>query len=118
LLGGAIAPGLALLERALQAGTAALPLVDAPRASRPPALGRGTEAACVAGAWHGLRGAALELCARVAEESGLVGAPVCATGGDLDLVAPALRTAGWNVHAAPELVLDALEHALAEIAAC
>jgi hypothetical protein len=29
-----------------------------------------------------------------------------------------LRTAGWNVHAAPELVLDALEHALAEIAAC
>ncbi len=118
LLGGAIAPGLALLERALHAGTATLPLVDARSASRAPALGRDTEAACIAGAWHGLRGAALELCARLADEAGLGGAPVCATGGDLALVAPALRQAGWSVHEAPELVLDALEQALVEIAAC
>jgi type III pantothenate kinase len=118
LLGGAIAPGLPLLARALHEGTAALPLVDARSTPPPPALGRGTEAACASGAWHGLRGAALELCARIAAEAGFADAPACVGGGDLALVAPALRAGGWSVHEAPELVLDALEHALAEVEAC
>jgi type III pantothenate kinase len=118
LLGGAIAPGLVLLERALHEGTAALPLVDARSMPRPGALGLGTEEACISGVWHGLRGAAIELCARIAEESGFVGAPACVTGGDHALVASALRAAGCAAHEAPELVLDSLEHALAEIAAC
>ena len=44
LLGGAIAPGLALLERALHVGTATLPLVDARSASRAPAITSAAEA--------------------------------------------------------------------------
>jgi type III pantothenate kinase len=78
-LGGAIAPGPALLARALAEGTARLPAVE-PRPN-PPALGRDTREALRAGIGVGLRGAAKELVGRVAEESGLARAPVVLTGG-------------------------------------
>jgi type III pantothenate kinase len=68
-LGGAIAPGPGLLARALASGAARLPLIDpAPGA---PALGRDTREALEAGVVVGFRGAARELVARVAAESGL-----------------------------------------------
>jgi len=78
-LGGAIAPGPALLARALAEGTARLPTID-PRPNRP-ALGRDTKEALEAGVGVGFRGAARELVERVGEESGLARAPVVLTGG-------------------------------------
>ena len=78
-LGGAIAPGPALLAQSLARGTARLPEVEA----RPDvaALGRDTRAAIASGIAHGLRGAARELVERIASESGLERAPVVITGG-------------------------------------
>jgi type III pantothenate kinase len=78
-LGGAIAPGPALLARSLAEGTARLPSIE-PRA-HPAALGRDTRAALEAGVGVGFRGAAKELVERVAEESGLGRVPVVLTGG-------------------------------------
>jgi type III pantothenate kinase len=78
-LGGAIAPGPTLLAQAVSAGTARLPRIE-PRPGAP-ALGDDTQAALRSGVLHGFRGAARELADRVAEESGLAGAPVVLTGG-------------------------------------
>jgi len=78
-LGGAIAPGPALLAQALADGTARLPRVT-PRTGVA-ALGRDTEEALLAGVVIGFRGAARELARAVAEESGLAGAPLFLTGG-------------------------------------
>jgi type III pantothenate kinase len=78
-LGGAIAPGPALLARALADGTARLPKI-VPR-GKGPALGRDTEEALQAGVVHGFRGAARELVDRIFEESELASVPILLTGG-------------------------------------
>lgn len=78
-LGGAIAPGPALLARALAEGTARLPRITP--ATGVPALGRDTEEALASGVAVGFRGAARELVERIAAEAGLGEAPVCLTGG-------------------------------------
>jgi len=83
-LGGAIAPGPALLARALAEHTARLPLVEpTPRA---PALGQDTESAVQAGLVVGFRGAARELALRVAIEAGWMLPRVWLTGGARDLL--------------------------------
>jgi type III pantothenate kinase len=78
-LGGAIAPGPALLARALHSGTARLPrfepLPDAP------ALGKDTLAALAAGVLHGFRGAVRELADAVGREAGLADAALVLGGG-------------------------------------
>jgi type III pantothenate kinase len=78
-LGGAIAPGPALLARALARGGARLFEVE-PRTGVP-ALGKDTEAALRAGIAVGFHGAARELVERISGESGLERAPVALTGG-------------------------------------
>jgi type III pantothenate kinase len=78
-LGGAIAPGPALLADALARGGALLPRVE-PELDVP-ALGRDTPSALRAGIAVGFAGAARELAARVAAEAGLGGAPIVLTGG-------------------------------------
>jgi type III pantothenate kinase len=78
-LGGAIAPGPALLARALADGTARLPRVEPAAGAR--ALGRDTEEALASGIAVGFRGAARELVERIAAEAALGAAPVCLTGG-------------------------------------
>jgi len=78
-IGGAIAPGPALLARALGAGGARLPSV-APRPGAP-ALGRVTEAAIEGGVAVGFRGAAAALVEAVAAEGGHPDAPVVLGGG-------------------------------------
>ncbi|MCY2960315.1 MAG: type III pantothenate kinase [Planctomycetota bacterium] len=90
-LGGAIAPGPALLARALAEHTARLPLVEP--AARAPALGRDTESAVRAGIVVGFRGAARELALRVAEEAGWPAPRIAITGGARGLLLdPALFT--------------------------
>lgn len=78
-LGGAIAPGPALLARALATGAARLPEV-APRPGAH-ALGRVTEEALEAGIVVGFRGAAARLVEELAREAELPEAPVVLTGG-------------------------------------
>lgn len=78
-LGGAIAPGPALLTRSLAQGTARLPEVQAD--CEVAALGRDTRQAIASGVAHGLRGAARELVERIAGEAGLERAAVVITGG-------------------------------------
>jgi len=78
-LGGAIAPGPELLARALASGTARLPAVEPRPGAR--ALGQETEEAIRAGITVGLRGAAHALVEGIAQESGLLDAPVVLTGG-------------------------------------
>ncbi len=78
-LGGAIAPGPALLARSLSTWAARLPAIDpAPGA---PFLGRSSEEAIASGVVHGFRGAARELVRGVAAEAGLSEASVVITGG-------------------------------------
>jgi len=78
-LGGAIAPGPRLLARALAAGTARLPLVDAQPGAH--ALGRDTREALESGIAVGFAGAARELVQRIGAEAGLSAAPLVLTGG-------------------------------------
>jgi len=83
-LGGAIAPGPALLARALGDGTAQLFSVEPRPDAR--ALGRDTAEALGAGIVHGLRGAAERLAHEVAREAGFEAPALVATGGALGLV--------------------------------
>ncbi|HED65991.1 MAG TPA: type III pantothenate kinase [Planctomycetes bacterium] len=78
-LGGAIAPGPELGARALATWAARLPLVQ-PRPGVA-ALGRDTEEAILAGVGIGFRGSAAVLARAVAEEAGLLDAPLFLTGG-------------------------------------
>jgi pantothenate kinase type III len=78
-LGGAIAPGPALLARALSTGTARLPAIE-PRPF-PRALGRDTREALEAGVAIGFAGAARELVRRIGAEAGLESAPLVLSGG-------------------------------------
>ncbi|HEX6885453.1 MAG TPA: type III pantothenate kinase [Planctomycetota bacterium] len=78
-LGGAIAPGPALLAAVLAEGTARLPLIQPEPGAR--ALGRSTEEALRAGIGLGFRGAARALVEGLAAETGLAAAPLVLTGG-------------------------------------
>lgn len=112
LLGGAIAPGLPLLQRALAAGTANLPAVTLPAApERLHALGKDTESACLSGLVNGLRGAARELCNRLRSELVWSDPAVLVAGGDAVWVLAALQQDHRVVLHTPELVLDGLESA-------
>ncbi len=107
--GGAIAPGPALLARALHEHTARLPLVET--RSGASALGRNTTAAIEAGVFHGLRGAARELVQRLASEC--AGAPLelVITGGAASwLLEPELFVGRSPIHE-PDLVHLGLAHA-------
>ncbi len=101
-LGGAIAPGPALLARALADGTAHLPRIE-PRA-HPGALGRDTNEALQAGVGIGFRGAAKELVERVSEASGLLAATVVLTGGARSFLLDPPAFAGRRVVVEPDLV--------------
>jgi type III pantothenate kinase len=83
-LGGAIAPGPALLSAALARGGAKLHAV-APEGPVP-ALGRDTRAALESGVVHGFRGAMAELARRVGLEAGLAAAPRLLCGGAAPLL--------------------------------
>lgn len=83
-LGGAIAPGPALLAAALARGAARLPeVVPEPGAG---ALGRDTREAIRAGVAVGFRGAARELLEGVSREADLEDAPVVLAGGARDFL--------------------------------
>lgn len=83
-LGGAIAPGPALLARALHEHTARLPLVR-PEAGAS-ALGRDTESALRSGVVVGFRGAVRELVRRIASEADWTEHVVVVTGGARSLL--------------------------------
>ncbi|MBI5361553.1 MAG: type III pantothenate kinase [Planctomycetes bacterium] len=111
-LGGAIAPGPALLADALARGGARLVRVE-PKPGGP-ALGRDTEEALRAGVVVGLRGAVRELVLTIEREAVLERAPLFWTGGARALVCePLLFPERANV-VEPELVhlgmLSALGH--------
>lgn len=78
-LGGAIAPGPAVLAAAL--GDAGAQLFEAAPSSEVCALGRSTEASLAAGVSVGFAGAAARLVKEVSQETGLEEAPVVITGG-------------------------------------
>jgi len=78
-LGGAIAPGPALLAAALAEGTARLPRIQPEPCAR--ALGRSTDEALRAGIGLGFRGAAQALVEQLAAEAGFGAVPVFLTGG-------------------------------------
>jgi type III pantothenate kinase len=99
-LGGAIAPGPALLARALASGAAKLFAVD-PIAD-PPALGRDSAAAMRAGIGVGLRGAVRELVSQVADEAGWSAPPIALTGGARAFARQAFDAA--RVHECEDLV--------------
>ena len=98
-LGGAIAPGAAMMLNALHERTAKLPSVELEVPKEP--FGRSTAEAMRHGAYHGLRGMVKELVENYATELG-TWPDLIATGGD----APKLFE-GWElVHAiAPDLTL-------------
>jgi type III pantothenate kinase len=99
-LGGAIAPGPALLARALAGGAAQLFEVE-PRPDAA-ALGQDSREALVAGVSVGFQGAAKELVSRVSTEAGLEGAPIALTGGAAEFLAWAFPARA--VRREPELV--------------
>lgn len=99
-LGGAIAPGPALMSRALHQFTARLPLVEVD--SSVPALGVDTVSALQAGVLHGFRGAVLELARRMSTELGGV-VPIVISGGAAPLLLEPRLLEGEVQHE-PELV--------------
>ncbi len=105
-LGGAIAPGPALLAKALGAGGAQLSQVDAKPGA--PALGKETKEALEAGISVGLAGSAMHLVRSVAKEADLLAPAVCLTGGAAPFVLPVLRSLGWGCVQDAHLVLKGL----------
>ncbi len=103
--GGAIAPGPALLVRALAEGGAQLHAVEA----RPgaPALGRETGEALEAGVVVGLRGAARELVAEL-RQAAQADLPVVVTGGARGLLLEPEPCLGGQLLVRPDLVHEGL----------
>ncbi len=99
-LGGAIAPGPALMSRALHQFTARLPLVEVDATA--PALGVDTVSALQAGVLHGFRGAVLELARRMSSELG-GSVPIVVSGGAAALLLEPRLLEG-DVQHEPELV--------------
>lgn len=109
--GGAIAPGPALLARAL-ADAAKLHEIE-PRPGTP-ALGIDTPGALRSGVSVGFRGAARELVLRIGEESGLGHGTIALCGGAAEfLLGPPLFPADAQVHLLPDLVHAGLAAAAA-----
>jgi type III pantothenate kinase len=108
-LGGAIAPGASLMARALEQGTARLPLVRDP----PPvaAIGKDTREAIASGVHHAVVGAARELMRGALRELG-ADVAVWATGGDAARFAGSLPEIA-NVD--PDLTLRGLRFAFARL---
>jgi type III pantothenate kinase len=102
-LGGTIFPGLSLMARALAEGTALLPAVSP--GGRPPAIGKSTEAAIIAGIVSGAAGA---VCNLISAARTVVGpaARVILTGGDARRLAGFLPKDCRDVQ--PTLVLEGL----------
>lgn len=101
-LGGAIAPGPALLASALAAGAANLfPVEPDPEA---PALGRDSAEALCAGVSVGFIGSATLLVERIAREAGLETAPLLLTGGARSFLATPGTFGAREVRVVPELV--------------
>ena len=109
-LGGAIAPGPALLASALAAGTARLPAVEPRVGAR--ALGTRTEDAIQAGVVVGFRGAAARLVEEVAEDAHLLTAPVVLTGGAREFLLEPRPFTARALEVVPELVQRGLLAAL------
>jgi type III pantothenate kinase len=84
-VGGVIAPGTALMTRYLHEKTSLLPRLQ-PRAVRR-VIGRTTEEAMWAAAYHGFRGMVRELIRSLKQELGSPRMPVVATGGDARFIA-------------------------------
>ncbi len=106
-LGGAIAPGPALLARSLGTGGARLPQVDVHPGA--PALGRDTTGAIQAGVSVGFEGAALHLIRRVAIEAGELAPAWVLTGGAAAFLRELLREeSNGQLHDEPNLVLKGL----------
>jgi len=83
-IGGVIAPGLDVMRSYLHNRTALLPLIELKRPSR--AIGRSTEEAMQAGAFHGYRGLVREIIGEIEKELKRP-AKIIATGGYADLIA-------------------------------
>ncbi len=107
-LGGAIAPGVAMMLDALHERTVRLPRVQMEVPEAP--FGKNTEQAILHGVYHGIRGMIKELVENYATELGYW-PDIVATGGD----APKLFE-GWElIHAvAPDLTLYGIALAYAE----
>jgi type III pantothenate kinase len=107
-LGGAIAPGAALMLRALHERTAQLPQVELDVPAAP--YGRNTRQAMLHGVYHGIRGMVKEIVENYATELGNW-PDVIATGGDAQRL-----FGGWElIHAvAPDLTLYGIALAFTE----
>ncbi len=101
-LGGAIAPGPALLARALASGTARLPEVQP--FPNPRAVGRDTREALESGVALGFAGAARELVQRIGAEAGLVATPLVLTGGARAFLEQPRLFGERSLHVEPDLV--------------
>jgi type III pantothenate kinase len=109
-LGGAIAPGPALLAASLATGTARLPRVE-PRVGAA-ALGRVTEDAIAAGVCVGFRGAAERLVREVEREAGFADGLVVLTGGAREFLLAPEPFLDRPLIVVPELVQRGLLEAL------
>jgi len=87
-IGGAIAPGLALMTRYLHEKTALLPEIEL--RDMDSAIGRSTEESLRAGAVFGFRGLVREIVKEVKKKLRCRRLPVVATGGYAELIAPHL----------------------------
>lgn len=101
-LGGAIAPGPALLADALARKTSRLPRIEPKAGAR--ALGRDTHEALQAGVVVGFRGAARELVERIGIEAQLEHAPIVITGGARHFLTEPSAFGTRAVFEEPELV--------------
>jgi type III pantothenate kinase len=101
-LGGAIAPGPALLAWALGEGARQLYEVDTE--GDVPALGRDTREALLSGLHVGFQGAASELVRRIGQETGLEQAPLWLTGSARAVLANAALFDGREPRQDPWLV--------------
>lgn len=111
-LGGAIAPGPALLAEALGRGGARLHGIEPQPGAA--ALGRETAAALKAGVVVGFEGAAMELVRRVALEAELGQVPVLLTGGAAGFLRAALGRTATELLEVPTLVPEGLAAAWAD----
>jgi type III pantothenate kinase len=105
--GGAIGPGPALIARAMNQGTAQLPVVEIGAAEVPAAWGNATEPAVAAGVFWGAVGAARELVDRQRRELGGE-VEVIWTGGAAELLSRQIEPGARIV---PDLVLKGLARA-------
>ncbi len=101
--GGAILPGLRLMACSLHDYTALLPLIEVPRAI-PPLPGTTTTTAMEAGVFWAVAGGIAALVEQYAATAASA-ADVFLTGGDADLLRPALR---GNVVLWPEMTLEGI----------